>query len=142
MCSKVAYCDWPESAASTRHSMGKESRFVIEPGVTECLSSFFSFSWYHQVIPHTSAPWNVPQRTCCSRSRFSSHPEYLTNLTIIGNLSLINENPLNDKSFTHLNLIKEFRNRAAHHFNIEWDESIIVLNQFCQFVEWYANAQA
>ena len=45
---------------------------------------------------------------------------------------------LNDKSLTQLNLIKEFRNRATHHFNIDWDESFIVLSQFCQFVEWYA----
>ena len=47
---------------------------------------------------------------------------------------------LNEKTLTQLNLIKEFRNRATHHFNIEWDESFIVLNQFCQFVEWYASA--
>lgn len=50
--------------------------------------------------------------------------------------------PLNEKSMTQLNLIKEFRNRAAHHFNIDWDESVIVLNQFCQFVEWYADSHA
>ena len=48
---------------------------------------------------------------------------------------------LNDKTLTQLNIIREFRNRATHHFNIEWDESIIVLNQFCQFVEWYASNQ-
>ena len=46
---------------------------------------------------------------------------------------------LNEKSLTQLNLIREFRNRATHHFNIEWDESFIVLNQFCLFVEWYAS---
>ena len=50
--------------------------------------------------------------------------------------------PLNEKSLTQLNLIKEFRNRATHHFNIEWDESFIVLNQFCQFVEWYASSHS
>ena len=50
--------------------------------------------------------------------------------------------PLNEKSLTQLNLIKEFRNRATHHFNIEWDESFIVLNQFCQFVEWYASTHS
>ena len=49
---------------------------------------------------------------------------------------------LNEKSLTQLNLIKEFRNRATHHFNIEWDESFIVLNQFCQFVEWYASTHS
>jgi hypothetical protein len=50
--------------------------------------------------------------------------------------------PLNEKTLTQLNLIKEFRNRATHHFNIEWDESFIVLNQFCQFVEWYASTHS
>ena len=49
---------------------------------------------------------------------------------------------LNEKTHTQLNLIKEFRNRATHHFNIEWDESFIVLNQFCQFVEWYASSHS
>jgi hypothetical protein len=49
---------------------------------------------------------------------------------------------LDEKSLTQLNLIKEFRNRATHHFNIEWDESFIVLNQFCQFVEWYASTHS
>lgn len=49
---------------------------------------------------------------------------------------------LDEKSLTRLNLIKEFRNRATHHFNIDWDESFIVLSQFCQFVEWYAEAHA
>ena len=50
--------------------------------------------------------------------------------------------PLDDKSLTQLNVIKEFRNRATHHFNIDWDESFIVLSQFCQFVEWYAETHA
>jgi len=50
--------------------------------------------------------------------------------------------PLHEKSLTQLSLIREFRNRATHHFNIEWDESFIVLNQFCQFVEWYASAHS
>ena len=49
---------------------------------------------------------------------------------------------LNEKTHTQVNLIKEFRNRATHHFNIEWDESFIVLNQFCQFVEWYASSHS
>jgi len=49
---------------------------------------------------------------------------------------------LNEKTLTQLNLIKEFRNRATHHFNIEWDESFIVLSQFCQFVEWYASSHS
>ena len=49
---------------------------------------------------------------------------------------------LDEKSITQLNLIREFRNRATHHFNIEWDESFIVLNQFCQFVEWYASTHS
>lgn len=42
------------------------------------------------------------------------------------------------KVLHQLDLIKNFRNRAAHQFNIEWDESLIVLNEFCKFVEWYA----
>jgi hypothetical protein len=45
---------------------------------------------------------------------------------------------LDDKVLSQLNIIREFRNRSTHHFNIDWDESLIVLNQFCQFVEWYA----
>lgn len=45
---------------------------------------------------------------------------------------------LDDKVLSQLNVIREFRNRSTHHFNIDWDESLIVLNQFCQFVEWYA----
>ena len=50
--------------------------------------------------------------------------------------------PLDEKSLTQLNVIKDFRNRATHHFNIEWDESFLVLNQFCQFVEWYASTHS
>lgn len=45
---------------------------------------------------------------------------------------------LDPKTLTRLQLIKEFRNTATHHFNIEWDDSLIVLKQFCRFVEWFA----
>jgi hypothetical protein len=45
---------------------------------------------------------------------------------------------LDDKIRTHLNLIREYRNRAAHHFNLDWKESLIVLDLFCQFVEWFS----
>ena len=49
---------------------------------------------------------------------------------------------LDEKSLTRLNLIREYRNNATHHFNIDWDEAFIVLSQFCQFVEWYAETHA
>ena len=39
-------------------------------------------------------------------------------------------------------LIKEFRNTATHHFNVEWDDSLMVLKQFCRFVEWFADHHA
>mgnify|MGYP001240083950 CR=1 FL=1 len=43
-----------------------------------------------------------------------------------------------DKNITQLNLIREYRNRATHSFNIDWDESMIVMKQFTNFVEWYS----
>lgn len=43
-----------------------------------------------------------------------------------------------DKNISQLNLIREYRNRATHNFNIDWDESMIVMKQFTNFVEWYA----
>ena len=43
-----------------------------------------------------------------------------------------------DKNISQLNLIREYRNRATHSFNIDWDESMIVMKQFTNFVEWYA----
>ena len=45
---------------------------------------------------------------------------------------------LDPKTLTRLHLIKEFRNTATHHFNVEWDDSLMVLKQFCRFVEWFA----
>lgn len=45
---------------------------------------------------------------------------------------------LDPKTLTRLQLIKQFRNTATHHFNIEWDDSLMVLKQFCRFVEWFA----
>ena len=45
---------------------------------------------------------------------------------------------LPDKNVSQLNLIREYRNRATHSFNIDWDESMIVMKQFTNFVEWYA----
>lgn len=49
---------------------------------------------------------------------------------------------LDPKTLTRLQLIKEFRNTATHHFNIEWDDSLMVLKQFCRFVEWFAEHHA
>tara|TARA_B110001452_G_scaffold226749_1_gene201328 strand:+ start:920 stop:2086 length:1167 start_codon:yes stop_codon:yes gene_type:complete len=43
-----------------------------------------------------------------------------------------------DKNISQLNLIREYRNRATHSFNIDWEESMIVMKQFTNFVEWYA----
>ena len=45
---------------------------------------------------------------------------------------------LDPKTLNRLQLIKEFRNTATHHFNVEWDDSLMVLKQFCRFVEWFA----
>lgn len=45
---------------------------------------------------------------------------------------------MDDKNISQVNLIREYRNRATHSFNIDWDESIIVMKQFTNFVEWYA----
>lgn len=49
---------------------------------------------------------------------------------------------LDPKTLTRLQLIKEFRNTATHHFNVEWDDSLMVLKQFCRFVEWFAEHHA
>ena len=49
---------------------------------------------------------------------------------------------LDPKILTRLQLIKEFRNTATHHFNVEWDDSLMVLKQFCRFVEWFADHHA
>lgn len=49
---------------------------------------------------------------------------------------------LDPKTLTRLQLIKEFRNTATHHFNVEWDDSLMVLKQFCRFVEWFAENHA
>jgi hypothetical protein len=49
---------------------------------------------------------------------------------------------LDPKTLTRLQLIKEFRNTATHHFNVEWDDSLLVLKQFCRFVEWFAEHHA
>ena len=29
-------------------------------------------------------------------------------------------------------------NRAAHDFNLDWDEFRVTLNQFCEIVSWYS----
>ena len=49
---------------------------------------------------------------------------------------------MDDKNISQVNLIREYRNRATHSFNIDWDESIIVMKQFTNFVEWYAQEYA
>jgi len=49
---------------------------------------------------------------------------------------------LDPKTLTRLQMIKEFRNSATHHFNVDWDDSLIVLKQFCRFVEWFAEHHA
>ena len=49
---------------------------------------------------------------------------------------------LDPKTLTRLQLIKEFRNSATHHFNVDWDDSLMVLKQFCRFVEWFAEHHA
>ena len=49
---------------------------------------------------------------------------------------------LEPKTLTRLQLIKEFRNAATHHFNVDWDDALMVLKQFCRFVEWFAEHHA
>lgn len=46
---------------------------------------------------------------------------------------------LDPKTLMRLQLIKDFRNTATHHFNVEWDDSLMLLRHFCQFVEWFAD---
>ena len=40
---------------------------------------------------------------------------------------------------SYLENIKQMRNRAAHDFNIDWDEFKVVAQQFCEVVKWYTN---
>ncbi|MFL2968798.1 MAG: hypothetical protein ACJZ6A_06585 [Candidatus Poseidoniaceae archaeon] len=41
------------------------------------------------------------------------------------------------KSF--IKSIIELGNRAAHDFNVDWDEFRIAATQFCEIVVWYSN---
>jgi len=47
------------------------------------------------------------------------------------------EKGIDSKTKSYLEVIKEMRNRAAHDFNIDWDEFKMVTQQFCQVVKWY-----
>jgi len=38
---------------------------------------------------------------------------------------------------SYLEIIKQMRNRAAHDFNINWQEFKTTLDQFCEVVKWY-----
>jgi hypothetical protein len=46
---------------------------------------------------------------------------------------------LDPKTLMRLQLIRDFRNTATHHFNVDWDDSLMLLRHFCQFVEWFAD---
>lgn len=45
---------------------------------------------------------------------------------------------IDSKILSCLNSILDLRNRAAHDFNIDSEEFMIALNQFCSVVEWYS----
>ena len=49
---------------------------------------------------------------------------------------------LDPKTLMRLQLIRDFRNTATHHFNVDWDDSLMLLKHFCQFVEWFADNHA
>lgn len=49
---------------------------------------------------------------------------------------------LDPKTLMRLQLIRDFRNTATHHFNVDWDDSLMLLRHFCQFVEWFADNHA
>jgi hypothetical protein len=41
---------------------------------------------------------------------------------------------------SYLEIIKQMRNRAAHDFNINWQEFKTTLDQFCEIVKWHYSA--
>lgn len=49
------------------------------------------------------------------------------------------ERSIESKVKSYLENIKQMRNRAAHDFNIDWDEFKVVAQQFCEVVKWYTN---
>ena len=49
---------------------------------------------------------------------------------------------LDPKIQMRLHLIRDLRNTATHHFNVDWDDSLMLLRHFCHFVEWFADNHA
>ena len=47
------------------------------------------------------------------------------------------ETGIDSKIKSYLEIIKQMRNRAAHDFNINWQEFKTPLGQFCEVVKWY-----
>ena len=45
---------------------------------------------------------------------------------------------LDSKIESYLENIRMMGNRAAHDFNVDWDEFKVILNQFCEIVNWYS----
>jgi hypothetical protein len=45
---------------------------------------------------------------------------------------------LDSRTRSYLENIREMGNRAAHDFNLDWDEFKVALNQFCEIVGWYS----
>jgi hypothetical protein len=45
---------------------------------------------------------------------------------------------LDSRIRSYLENIREMGNRAAHDFNLDWDEFRVTLNQFCEIVSWYS----
>ena len=47
---------------------------------------------------------------------------------------------LDSRVRSYLDNIRAMGNRAAHDFNLDWDEFKITLNQFCEIVSWYSDS--
>ena len=45
---------------------------------------------------------------------------------------------LDSKIESYLENIRMMGNRAAHDFNVDWNEFKVILNQFCEVVNWYS----
>ena len=49
------------------------------------------------------------------------------------------EKSMDSKVESNIKSIIELGNRAAHDFNVDWDEFRIAATQFCEIVVWYSN---
>ena len=51
------------------------------------------------------------------------------------------EMPMDSKIKSNVKSIIDLGNRAAHDFNVDWDEFRLAVNQFCDIVVWYSTIQ-